>query len=129
MRISLWPEANQPEDREEMHDYLSSETKAVFVAQAVDSRLLGFLEANIRPYADGCATRNVGYIEGWYIDEEHRRQGVGAALVEAAENWARSKDCREMASDCLLDNEVSLAAHLALGYEEMERIIHFCKPL
>src|SRR4028119_1667984 len=100
-----------------MHEYLLSETKAVFVAQDANAHLFGFLEANIRPYADGCATRNVGYVEGWYIDGEYRRQGAGTELIKAAEDWARSKGCREMASDCLLNNDVSLAAHLALGYE------------
>jgi hypothetical protein len=30
-----------------------------------------------------------------------------------------------MASDCLLDNDVSFAAHTAIGYEETERLIHF----
>jgi hypothetical protein len=30
-----------------------------------------------------------------------------------------------MGSDCLLENEVSLRAHLGMGYEERERLIHF----
>lgn len=88
-----------------------------------------FLEASIRPYADGCDTRNVGYIEGWYVDADMRRQGLGAELVSAAEAWAIEQGCREMASDCLLDNEISFRAHLALGYQETERLIHFKKRL
>ncbi len=129
MRVSLWSEATQAEDKEEMQDYLLSDTIAVFVAQTANGRLVGFLEANIRYYAESCITHNVGYVEGWYVDEQHRQQGIGTALVRAAEDWARSKGCQEMASDCLLDNEVSLAAHLALGYEEKERLIHFVKTL
>ena len=129
MRLSLWPTATQPEDERDMREYLESEVKTAFVAQAADGRLVAFVEANIRHYAEGCATRNVGYIEGWYVDEEYRRQGIGAALVKAAEDWARSRGCQEMASDCLMDNDVSLAAHLALGYEEKERLIHFVKEL
>ncbi len=129
MRVALWPDATQPEDECDMQEYLTATGMAAFVAQAASGQIVGFLEANIRYYAEGCLTRNVGYIEGWYVDEEYRRQGVGAALVQAAEAWARSKGCQEMASDCLLENEVSLAAHLSLGYEEQERLIHFVKPL
>src|SRR5687768_5938495 len=81
LRLALWPDASQPEDEEDMQEYMTSDSKAVFVAEAEDGRLIGFLEANIRDYADGCRSRNVGYIEGWYVDEEYRRQGVGAALV------------------------------------------------
>jgi aminoglycoside 6'-N-acetyltransferase I len=34
-----------------------------------------------------------------------------------------------MASDCEIDNTVSFRAHIALGYEEVERIICFRKAL
>jgi aminoglycoside 6'-N-acetyltransferase I len=129
LRLALWPDASQPEDEQDMRDYMTSERRTAFVAEADDGGLIGFLEANIRDYADGCTTRHVGYIEGWYVDEEHRRRGIGAALVREAEDWARSKGCTEMASDCLLENDVSLAAHTALGYEEVERLIHFIKQL
>jgi aminoglycoside 6'-N-acetyltransferase I len=129
LRLALWPDATLPEDKEDMKEYLTSDRRAAFVAEAGDGQLVGFLEANIRDYADGCRSRNVGYIEGWYVDEEHRRQGVGAALVREAETWARSKGCMEIASDCLLENDVSLAAHTALGYEEVERLIHFVKQI
>jgi aminoglycoside 6'-N-acetyltransferase I len=71
----------------------------------------------------------VGYIEGWYVDPDLRQTGWGRALVEAAEAWARSCGYAEIASDCLLENEVSLKAHTALGYEEIERLIHFRKSL
>jgi aminoglycoside 6'-N-acetyltransferase I len=71
----------------------------------------------------------VGYIEGWYVAPDLRGMGIGRRLVQAAEDWARSNGCREMASDCTLDNDLSLRAHLALGYEETERLVHFRKVL
>jgi aminoglycoside 6'-N-acetyltransferase I len=129
MRLALWPDATGPDDDREMREYLAGSAKAAFVAVAEEGRPIGFLEASIRDYADGCDSRHVGYIEGWYVEEAYRRQGVGAALVQAAEAWARDKGCREMGSDCLQDNELSLAVHLALGYQEKERLIHFGKVL
>jgi aminoglycoside 6'-N-acetyltransferase I len=94
-----------------------------------NGQLGGFLEASLRRYADGCSTSPVGYIEGWYVDDDVRRQGVGRQLVKTAEHWALVQGCREMASDCEIDNEVSFRAHLAIGYAEVERLIHFQKPL
>ena len=70
-----------------------------------------------------------GYIEGWYVDPDVRRQGIGRALVEAAESWARSKGCRQMASDAELWNEVSHRAHGALGYQKTGRLMLFKKDL
>ena len=50
-------------------------------------------------------------------------------LLEAAEEWARRQGCVEMASDALLDNHLSQQVHQALGYEVVERSVHFRKAL
>jgi aminoglycoside 6'-N-acetyltransferase I len=155
MRTALWPDCPAEEQEREMALTLSplaplplsreagkgeggagrspagggGEGQAAFVAERPEGRLGGFIEVGLRNYADGCDTSPVGYVEGWYVDPDLRQQGVGAALVRAGEEWARAQGCTEMASDCLLDNEVSLRAHQALGYEEAERLIHFRRAL
>jgi aminoglycoside 6'-N-acetyltransferase I len=130
MRQALWPDGTDLEHRQEMQQYFApGATETAFVAVRPSGRLAGFLEASLRRYADGCSTSPVGYIEGWYVDADLRQQGVGASLVAAAETWAAEQGCTEMASDCLLDNQVSLATHLALGYDETERLIHFRKNI
>lgn len=101
---------------------------AIFVARS-ETTAIGFTHVGLRVYADGCETSPVGYIEAWYVEEEYRRTGAGAGLIAAAENWARELGCTEMGSDCLLDNDVSLAAHTAIGYTESERLIAFRKDL
>src|SRR5688572_17296573 len=87
---------------------------ATFVAEREGGGLCGFVEASIRPYAEGIEPQPVGYVEGWYVDPDVRRHGVGRSLVEAAEAWARSKGCRQMASDALIDNAVSIESHVRL---------------
>jgi aminoglycoside 6'-N-acetyltransferase I len=71
----------------------------------------------------------VGYIEAWYVDPDARRIGLGRALLAAAEAWARERGYQEMASDALLDNDVSHAAHRRLGYQEVDRVVQFRKNL
>jgi aminoglycoside 6'-N-acetyltransferase I len=129
MRRALWDDCPDEQQAREMDEILASDTEEVFVAERPDGGLCGFLEASLRSQADGCDTTPVGYIEGWYVDPDVRRQGIGRALVEAAEAWARSKGCRQMASDAELWNEVSHRAHGALGYEETARLVLFKKDL
>jgi aminoglycoside 6'-N-acetyltransferase I len=129
MRLVLWPDHTVDEMRAEMVTLRADESAATFVADRGDGTLGGFLEADLRKYADGCDTSPVGYIEGWYVDADLRTQGIGRALVQAAEQWARDRGCVEMGSDTWIDNEVSYRVHLAIGYKEAERLIHFKKRL
>jgi aminoglycoside 6'-N-acetyltransferase I len=129
MRLLLWPDEASESSLDDLDAMLADATEPVFVAVRENGKLGGFLEGGLRKYADGCDSSPVGYIEGWYVDEDFRRQGVGGELVQAMEAWAREQGCTEMASDTWLDNESSIQAHTALGYEESERLVHFRKSL
>jgi len=101
-----------------------------FVAEIADGTLAGFAEVDLRSHADGCdPKRPVGYLEGWYVIAEYRRSGVGRRLLAAAEEWARSHGCVEMASDTWIDNEVSQRCHEALGFEVVDRCVNYRKAL
>lgn len=129
VRGALFP--NNPDELAEVDAYLSGAVApaALLVAQRSDGGLAGFLEVGTRPYAEGCVTSPVAYIEAWYVDEDMRRRGVGRALFNAAELWARDQGLTEIASDALIDNAISIAAHKALGYQEVERIVCFRRSL
>ena len=129
MRQALWPEHSEEEFAAQSEEILNDGMQPVFVVERPGGKFGGFLEAGTRKYAEGCESSPVGYIEGWYVDEDLRGQGIGKALVQAAEDWARSQGLTEMASDTWLDNEVSIQAHLKMGYEETVRLVHFAKKL
>ncbi len=129
MRLLLWPFYSAAELEQDLDAALSDPGQAVFLACAPDGRPVGFVEAGTRDYAEDCATSPVGYVEGWYVEEDLRGQGIGKRLVEAAEDWARGIGCQEMGSDTWLDNDASIQAHLKMGYREVERLVHFAKHL
>ena len=131
MRHALWPDESDDHAREIEQFFAGRLREPMAVLFAVDEhdRPVGFAELNIRPYAEDCETDRVAYLEGWYVEPDARRLGVGRALVAAAENWGRARGCTEFASDALLDNAVSAAAHLALGFEETVQIRCFKKRL
>lgn len=129
MRCALWP-GDPAAHEEEIAGFEDSPDQIVLVAVREDgSGLAGFAEVGSRPYADGCDTRPVAYLEGWYVDADIRRQGIGAALVRAAEEWAREQGYREFASDALLENLESQRAHEAMGFAEVERAVRYRKAL
>jgi len=114
----------------EMKEILATfPSQACIIAKSDDGHPIGFAECRIRAIVDGCTGRRVGYLEAWYVEPPCRRQGVGSALVAHAIQWAKDQACDEFASDCDLSNDISRQAHLALGFEETMRLIHFRKPL
>jgi aminoglycoside 6'-N-acetyltransferase I len=135
LREALWPDLSATEHARELEPILAGETPAGmplvnFVAEAADGRLYGFAEVDIRSHADGCnPAQPVGYLEGWYVEEEARHSGIGRRLLSTAEEWARSQGCVEMASDTWIDNELSQRCHEALGFEVVDRCVHYRKLL
>jgi len=132
MRCDLWPDGSEAEHRAEIDQFFAGQVRepfATLVALNSSGDAVGFAELSIRSYAEDCATDRVAYLEGWYVVPEARRQGVGTALVHAAEEWARLQGCTEFASDALIDNHVSAAAHRALGFQETVQIRCFRKVL
>ncbi|MGB8984865.1 MAG: aminoglycoside 6'-N-acetyltransferase [Anaerolineales bacterium] len=129
MRQGLWPEAPLEFLTYDLDNRLADPDYAVFIAFDADGNRVGYIEIGLRDYGEGCETSPVGYIESWFVDEHLRGRKLGRELVCVGEGWAREKGCTEMASDTWLDNETSIAAHLKLGYEEAERLVHFVKRL
>jgi len=132
MRYDLWPEDTEEEHRAEIERYFRGQLReplAVLLAVDAAGEPLGFVELSIRAYAEDCMTDRVAYLEGWYVVPAARRQGVGRALVAAALDWGRAQGCTEFASDALLDNDVSAAAHRALGFEETVQLRCFRQDL
>jgi len=135
MRAALWPDSSAEEHDLEVIAILEGRAALtmpliILIAETGDRRVVGFMEVDLRSHADGCNPAHpVGYIEGWYVAENYRDQGVGMRLVAAAQDWARSHGCVEIASDTWIDNEVSQRAHEALGYEVVDRCVHYRKTL
>jgi aminoglycoside 6'-N-acetyltransferase I len=135
MRALLWPDESVEEHLREAESALAGGAagtlpSTILVSQGEGETLSGFLEVGLRSHADGCDTRHpVGFVEGWFVRQPSRGMGVGRDLMKAAEDWARAQGCLEMASDALIDNEESQSAHGALGFEVVDRCVHFKKSL
>lgn len=118
MRV-LWPNAGE-------YDF-SDET--VYVWQRPDRSLGGFASFSLRPWAEGCESAPVPYIEGWWVAPDLRQQGVGRELVATIELWCRERGYAELGSEAEIANDVSIQAHAALGFEPTVQLQFFRKRL
>lgn len=131
MRHALWPDEEVADLSREVGAFFKGNSKyisAVFIA-LTDGKPAGFIELNIRPYAEGCQSSPVPHVEGWYVAAHARRRGVGRKLMAAAEAWATEHGYTELTSDTTEAYPDSVPAHIANGFEEVERLIAFRKNL
>lgn len=131
MREALWPSL-PGRHAQDIERYFAGELREpleVFLAFDDHGEAVGLIELSIKAYAEGCVTDRVAFVEGWYVEPTARGKGMGAALVAAAESWARSQGCVELGSDAEVDNLASAAAHRAVGFEETGVIRCFKKAL
>ncbi len=125
----LWPDHTADELAAEARESLQSGRTAFFLARAGEQAVAFAQCAERRDYVEGTAGGPVGYLEGIYVLPEFRQQGTARALVQACEEWAKMRGCRQLASDCELNNSGSLAWHLRAGFTETNRVICFVKDI
>lgn len=89
----------------------------------------GFAEVRIRSYANGCTRQPVPFLEGIWIEPEHRRSGVGTLLIDFISRELREEGFIELCSDAGIDNIQSHLSHSAWGFEETQRVVFFRKSL
>lgn len=129
MRRRLWPDALADEHRAEMRELTRSPVFAAFIARDGEGRAIGFAEVYARPFANGCESRPVPFLEGIWVTPEMRNTGVGSELLGAVESWCLRRGFNELGSDALIENADSHRVHAAWGFAETERVVYFRKAL
>jgi aminoglycoside 6'-N-acetyltransferase I len=129
LRQALWSWA-LAEHRTEALAALANPGAVTFLARDDQGQAIGFAEATLRhDYVNGCTTSPAGFLEGIFVKEPNRGQGVARALVQAVEDWTLRRGCRELASDAWIDDSNSHRMHARLGFSETERVVYFRKSL
>jgi aminoglycoside 6'-N-acetyltransferase I len=125
----LWPSEDENILLGEFKANHGSSDHALYICEE-KNEVIGFVELSLRnDYVEGTSSSPVAYIEAIFVKEQYRKQRIGIALVQRAEEWAREKGCRELASDTEISNITSQNFHKQCGFEEANRIVAFVKAL
>jgi len=87
-----------------------------FVVAEANGEVVGF--ARLSAYSDRCVYGGVGE-HGVYVAREARGQSLGRRLLDALASVAEQAGYYKLTSRIFTDNEASLAAHRAAGFEEV----------
>ena len=90
----------------------------IFVAEGAKGELFGWSVAHERENEIFVVPeeRLIGYIAELYVIEEGRGKGIGRALIEACENWGRSRGLKAMMIGVLSGNARARRIYEASGF-------------
>lgn len=129
MAVQMWSSHTVDELEAGFVEASNNENVALFI-KCSDDLPVGCAQCSLRTdYVEGTKTSPVGYLEGIFVKADYRNRGYAKELLSACEKWAKDMGCTEFASDCELDNIGSLKFHLAMGFDEANRIICFKKNI
>lgn len=127
--LLLWPDHTFQDMTEIFSGILGSKKETAFLCR-VGQEYVGFINVSIRvDYVEGSDSSPVGFVEGIYVKESYRKQGIAQRLVTRGEQWAKSLGCSQMGSDIEQHNTASYDFHTRVGFKEANRIICFIKAI
>ena len=96
----------------------------ILVAEG-DSRVVGFVCVLSRVESEDIIEqdREYAYVTDLIVLEPHRRSGIGAELMRAAEHFARSHGARRIRVGVLAANFGAHALYRKLGYSDREVVL------
>lgn len=127
--LELWTDCDYNEELEDCKKILSSENETCFLVKT-KKVYIAFIYVSIRSdYVEGSSHSPTAYIEGIFVQENYRNIGLSRHLLKHVEEWAKHKNCEQLASDTELNNSTSIEFHKKVGFDEVNRIVCFIKNL
>jgi aminoglycoside 6'-N-acetyltransferase I len=130
LALTLWPDYSTDQMQVILTNILDSPREDGFIVRDNNGSAIAFMNLSLRSdYVPGATHSPVAYVEGIYVRDDYRKQGIGAALIQSAQEWGLEQGCIELASDALIENTASHEFHAKSGFQEVERTVFFIKSI
>ena len=113
-----------PRGRRYITDALSRPDEQLLVAE-VGGELVGVVHVKVfdTPPSPLHVMRRRGHVQDLVVAEEHRRRGIGRALMERAASWCREQGARQLLLTVWEGNRAAEAFYASLGYRPVSRVL------
>jgi GNAT superfamily N-acetyltransferase len=111
---------------ERLDPLLGEKEHGILVAEDPKDGVVGWIHVYVHR---GIEMEPRAELSGLVVDERHRSAGVGEALIQAVEAWARDRGCRSVGLRSNVIRERAHAFYRRLGYRQIKTQHAFRKEL
>ncbi len=100
---------------------MMKDAKAIVLKAVYDGKVCGFACLYLQDTPrKGFVHSKIGYIYNFGVDEAYQRRGIGAMLLEKAEDFLREKGAETVELNVFLFNQRALAFYKKYGYQALD---------
>lgn len=92
----------------------------IYVAK-IENKIVGYIYCKINSIDNGPTLKREGLIDGLYVEEEYRKQGIATKLMEAAKEWAKKMEIKYVFLNVLEENKNAMNLYLKNEFKNFER--------
>ena len=118
--------ATRDQVKERLRRLVPASSHAVFVAESPGAGVIGWIHVSVTHLLESDTRAEVN---GLVVADAQRSLGAGAKLLDAAEQWARKRGCKNVNVRSNVIRERAHLFYLRQGYEHYKTQKAFRKPL
>lgn len=93
----------------------------LIVAKTNENTIIGYAYCKITTSENGPTINHIALLDGLYVDEEYRNQGVATQLITKAQEWSRSIGAKIFEINVATANTNAFELYQKLGFNEVEK--------
>lgn len=102
----------------------NKKNNAIFVAKC-DKKIVGYIYCRVDSIENGPTIELEALIDGLYVDEEFRKQGIATALLDMAKQWAKEMNVKYLFLNVFEKNENAMNLYYKNCFEDCEKKLRF----
>lgn len=100
-------------------NFYNENTNAIFIAKN-NEKIIGYVYVQITSVDDGPMKNKEALIDGLYIEEDYRTQGISKILMNKAEEWAKENGVKYLYVNVLEGNSRAVNLYKKLNFNSFE---------
>lgn len=106
-------------------DYFSklyeNDFNVIYVAKNDEDLIIGYAYCKITTIDDGPYKSHIALLDGVYVENEYRHQGIASKLIDECKKWSKQVGAIFFEINVMTANKGALGLYEKIGFEEVEK--------